>query len=166
MTPAEIGRLFEELGTGLLLYARQLFHRAGQGGAEDLVQEAFIRLARQKELPPNPRAWLLLAIRRLALDEARGTRRRERRDRLAARERWFEQQGESASEGIGTSEVEEGLLELAPEEREAIVLRIWNGAGFQEMAAVMGLPVSTVFLRYRSGLEKLRIRWELPCRKK
>ena len=166
MTPAEIGRLFEEMGAGLLLYARHLLHHTAPSSAEDLVQEAFVRFARQKEMPPNPRAWMLLTVRRLALDDTKGSLRRAKRDRQAGRERWFEHQPGRTPEAMEPSDVEEGLRELSPEEREAIVLRIWNGAGFQEAAEVMGLPLSTVYLRYRSGLEKLRIRWELPCRKK
>ncbi len=171
MEPAELGQVFDELAAGLLLYARQLAGGGGGGiAAEDLVQEAFVKLAGQKSRPTNPRAWMLLTVKRLALDAARGARRRNRRDERAGVERWFERNApaEGAAEfaGAEVGEVQDALAALELAEREAIVLRIWNGATFEEIAAVMGLPLSTVYLRYRTGLERLRSRWELPCRKK
>lgn len=167
MDPADIGRCFEECAAGLLLYARQLSSK-NSAPPEDLVQEAFIRLAGQKNRPENPRAWLIHALRNLALDAARGARRRLHRDHRAGRERWFRHSEiEPPAQALAEAgEIQDALLELDPEQREVIVLRIWNDATFEQIAAVMRLPLSTVYLRYRSGLEMLRARWESPCPKK
>ena len=161
MTPADLGEWFDLMAAGLVLYARQW---AG-AGAEDVVQEAFVRLAAQKKTPPNVKAWLLLTVKRAALDAAKSSRRRQARDHAAGemRLRLFERA--EAAAAVAPEDVQTALAELLPEEREAITLRIWNGATFEEAAAVMRLPVTTIFQRYRSGLERLRARWELPCRK-
>jgi len=158
MDATETAWWFEEMGTGLVLYARQI---AGES-AEDVVQEVFMRLVRQEKKPANVKAWLLLAARRQALDLIKGTRRRAVRDREAGG--MFET-GVNDPRGLA-EDVAAGLKDLALEEREIVTLRIWNEATFEEIGEVMGLAVSTVYHRYRTGLEKLRTRLELPCRKK
>lgn len=62
------------------------------------------------------------------------------------------------------AEVQRALSELPALEREVVVLRIWNGATFQEIAELMRMPVSTVYVRYQSALETLRKKWGSPCR--
>ena len=171
MKPAELGYWFEEMGAGLVLYARQILGVGSGGGlgSEDVVQEAFMRLAAQRAEPANVRAWLLVTVRNLALDAIKGARRSKARDQRAGRERWFQRaQGiaESGQEGVQALEVQMAMGELDSQEREVITMRMWNGATFEEIGAVMSLPLSTVYQRYRTGLEKLRARWELPCRKK
>src|ERR1051325_9136451 len=95
MKPVEIGYWFEELAPGLVLYARSLvgLGRAKNGAweAEDLVQEAFIRLARQRALPANVRAWMLVTIRNAALDAIKSAKRRHARDQEVGRARWLTQ---------------------------------------------------------------------------
>jgi RNA polymerase sigma-70 factor, ECF subfamily len=170
MRPAELGYWFDEMGAGLVLYARQILGvgSGGGSGAEDVVQEAFMRLAAQGTEPANVRAWLLVAVRNAALDAAKGLRRRRARDQKAGRERWFQraQAAEPGEENVEALEVQMAMGALDVQEREVITMRMWNGATFEEIGEVIGLPLSTVYLRYRSGLEKLRARWELPCRKK
>ncbi len=45
---------------------------------------------------------------------------------------------------------------LSPEQREAVVLKIYQGFKFEEMAEVLGCPVSTVKSRLYSALELLK----------
>jgi RNA polymerase sigma factor (sigma-70 family) len=159
MGPDEIGFWFDEMGAGLVLYARQVC----RAGAEDVVQEVFVRFAGLPQPPQNPRAWLLAAVRNAALDHRRGLRRRTARERGAAQARPM---FEFSPDGPAAGEIEEALAELALEEREVVTLRIWNGATFEDIAGVTGWPVSTVYHKYRSALEAMRARWEAPCRKK
>jgi len=56
------------------------------------------------------------------------------------------------------------LEDLPDDQREPIVLRIWAGLTVQEIAEVVGQPASTVFLRYRQGLETIRQRMVQSCR--
>ena len=48
------------------------------------------------------------------------------------------------------------LRGLPVEQREVIVLKIWHGSTFEEIAGVTGVSPNTVAGRYRYGLAKLR----------
>jgi RNA polymerase sigma-70 factor, ECF subfamily len=163
--PTQLGRWFDAHAAGLVLYAQQW---VGRPVAEDLVQDVFVRLAAQAREPENVRAWLLVAVRHAALDAVKMAGRRQARERQAgaARAGLFAAGPEAALDG---GELQEALMRLPPEEREVITLRIWAGGGgatFEEIAEIMGLPLSTVYSHYRSGLARLRARWELPCQKR
>jgi RNA polymerase sigma-70 factor (ECF subfamily) len=160
ITATELARCFDDYAAGLVLYARQW---AGAGLAEDMVQEAFVRLAAQQEMPKNPRAWLLVTVRHAALDARKSARRREVRDAAVGRSAFFERR--STAEGwMDSGEAQAALAELPASQREAVVLRIWNGASFQEMAELTRMPLSTVYAHYQTALDTLRKKWGLPCR--
>src|SRR4051812_36680865 len=85
MDPAELAHWFETLAPGLVLYARQFLGQSGP--AEDVVQEVFLRLAAQRQAPPQVKPWLLLAVRRASLDSLKQSRRRAARHLVAGRQR-------------------------------------------------------------------------------
>jgi len=58
-------------------------------------------------------------------------------------------------------QIARSLERLPDEQREAVVLRIYAGLTFEQIAAVIHAPLSTVAARYRRALEKLR-----PCLEK
>src|SRR5688572_32828258 len=80
VTPELLGRLLDEHGGTLALYAAQW-----TDSADDCVQEALIELAGVHELPANPVAWLYRVVRNRAVSQYRTSRRRERREELASR---------------------------------------------------------------------------------
>src|SRR5437588_8237759 len=86
MDPDHLGYLIDRYLSALVLYARQWCH-----APEDVVQEALIKLARQKEAPHHPVAWLYRAVRNRAISELRSERRRLNHEgRVAARTAlWF-----------------------------------------------------------------------------
>jgi RNA polymerase sigma-70 factor, ECF subfamily len=45
---------------------------------------------------------------------------------------------------------------LPPEQRETVVLRVYAGLSFAQVAAVVGAPLPTVAARYRRALARLR----------
>ena len=53
--------------------------------------------------------------------------------------------------------MEQGLGQLSVEQREAIVLKIFDGLKFSEIAEVQGCPVSTVKTRLYTGFDELRL---------
>src|SRR5437879_3873111 len=93
MSPRDLGRLLDELSPALVLYARQ-WCRA----PEDVVQEAFIKLAALKSPPQRVAAWLYRVVRNGALSAARTEQRRRQHEAVAAAraESWF-----APSEGAG-----------------------------------------------------------------
>src|SRR5881227_3411523 len=56
----------------------------------------------------------------------------------------LETRDNAAGGSIELEEVLAALAQLTLEEREVVTLRIWNGATFEEIAAVMHMPLSTV----------------------
>jgi DNA-directed RNA polymerase specialized sigma24 family protein len=45
---------------------------------------------------------------------------------------------------------------LPPEQREVIVLKIWNRCTFEEIGGLLDIPPNTAAGRYRYGLQKIR----------
>jgi len=52
--------------------------------------------------------------------------------------------------------VERALSRLSPEQREAVLLKVYHGFKFEEMAEILSCPASTVKSRVYSGLELLK----------
>ena len=77
--PELLGALADRYGPALLLYARQWCRCP-----EDAVQEAFVKLARQRRMPEQPGAWLFAAVRNAAISAARAERRRKAREAAVA----------------------------------------------------------------------------------
>ena len=55
-----------------------------------------------------------------------------------------------------TIAVEAALGRLSPEQREAVVLKVYQGFKFEEMAEILGCPVSTIKSRVYSAMELMK----------
>ena len=138
MSPHEFARLVDRHGPPLILYARQWCH-----APEDVVQEAFVKLAAGRQPPREVVPWLYRVVRNGALDAAKIAQRRQRREQAAARpERWFV---EPAVEGLDAATAVAALERLPVEQREVIVARLWGGLSFEEIAALGWLCVEHRF---------------------
>jgi RNA polymerase sigma-70 factor (ECF subfamily) len=158
MTPTDFARLIDTHAAALVLYARQWC-----GAPEDVVQEAFMKLARQRRPPEDAVAWLYRVVRNGALDAAKMARRRQRRESAAARPvRWFV---EEEVDGLDADTAVAALEKLAPERREVIVAHHWGGLAFEQIATISGCSASTAFRRYTAGVEDLRILLGVVCPK-
>jgi RNA polymerase sigma-70 factor (ECF subfamily) len=157
----QLTRTVAQCADALVLYARQWLDGAS---ADDAVQDALVALLSQRQPPRNPTAWLYRAVRNAAIDAARSTARRRRREQSVARTRgeWFESRPDDL---LDAQAAEHSLRQLSPEQREVVVLRIWSGLGFAEIAEIMQLGVSTVHDRYRAALRELRCALEQSCPK-
>jgi RNA polymerase sigma-70 factor (ECF subfamily) len=151
--PATLASEFDAHGAALVLYARQWLDRAA---AEDVVQEAFVRLMGQSlREPGHARAWLYRTVRNAAVSAARSRTRRARRERAVATGRpdWFQPSPEDA---VDAAAAQAALSALPAAQREVIVLRLWSAMTLAEIAAVTGLGLSTVHDHYRRGLAALK----------
>jgi RNA polymerase sigma-70 factor, ECF subfamily len=119
------------------------------GDAEDLVQEAFLRLSRADvDEIDNVRGWLTVVVGRLCLDQVRSARARYERpgdvDQQAAGE---SQYVDPADRVTLDDEVRTALMEvlrrLSPGERVAFVLHDVFGVPFDAVAETVGRPVGT-----------------------
>jgi RNA polymerase sigma-70 factor, ECF subfamily len=152
MEPTVLGRLYRQHAPALRLYARQW----GEG-AEDLVQDAFVKLAQQVPPPEQVLPWLYTVVRNEAMTGRRSAaRRRRREERAGTPEAWFS----TTDDRLDADEVTRRLAELPLELREAIVARLWGGLTFEAVAALVGCSVPTAHRRYQAGLAQLRERLE------
>ncbi len=126
--------------------------------AEDLVQEAFVRIWRlyghTGEVSPG---LVYRAIRRLAIDWARSIDRRRIREEKVYLDSPF---SSSFERNLETDERNQALLraveKLPKEQSEVLTLKIWGELTFDEIARTLDLSLNTVASRYRYALQKLK----------
>jgi RNA polymerase sigma-70 factor (ECF subfamily) len=118
------------------------------GDAEDITQEAFLRLARADEPISDIRAWLTVVTGRLCLDLVRSARARyEQAGDDGTLESARSSERDPADQVTLDDEVRTALLEvlrrLSPGERVAFVLHDVFGMSFDEIAQTVGRPSGT-----------------------
>ncbi len=150
---ALIAEMFQRHAPALALYARQW-----TASADDCVQEALVELARQQAAPDNPPAWLYRVVRNRAMNAARASRRRTAHEQAAAAGRT--QSDRSPTDSAAVVDLEDLLSQLEPSAREIVVLRVWGGLAWQEIAEVVGGSKSGAQRHYVQALEQLRNHWE------
>ena len=155
MITDELAKLYDAHAAAIFGYLMAL--TGAEAEAKDLLQDVFVRLAR---LPAaemaEPRAFLLRMARNAFIDS---TRRRETRQRLHAKAaeeapRLFEDSPPDT--GLCREALDASLAALPDEQREAVVLHVWTGLTFREIAAALDIPLHTAASRCRYGLGKLR----------
>lgn len=156
ISPELLGRLLDEYGGALALYARRW-----TDAADDCVQEALVELAGQRVVPQNPVAWLFTVVGRRAISAARRSQRRRRYEAAAAELSAIDQKGGSGE--IGADEMFAVLDGLPNEQRDVIVARIWGDLGFAELGKLLGVSTATAQRRYEAALAALRERLGAVC---
>ena len=158
MGPELLGRLVDQHGPALVLYARQWC-----SAPEDVVQEAFLKLVRHRPPPTNAVAWLYKVVRNASISAGRSAQRRMRHENQAALQRaeWFLPTERGMIDEI---EARQALEHLGEDLREIITLHLWGGLTFEQIAEVTGLSSSTAHRRYLAGLESLRERLRIHVR--
>lgn len=144
---------YEARAAGLVLYGRAL--GLSHGEAEDVLQETFLALMQKTELPREPEHYCLRSFRNRALNYKRSLWRRLTRELES--QRWFER---SEEENPAERAAMQQLAALPPEQREVIVLKIWNRCTFDEIGALLEISPNTAAGRYRYGLQKIKSQLE------
>jgi RNA polymerase sigma factor (sigma-70 family) len=156
MEPERLGELIDRHAAALELFARQWC-----AVPEDVVQEAFLKLARQSVEPNRAAAWLYRVVRNGAISAGRSARRRLQHESAAARRTpWFVADESTA---LDAQAVAGALTELPIEQREAIVAHLWGGLTFEQIGEWSGSSAATAHRRYVAGLMDLRTRLKVPC---
>ncbi len=158
MDPEAFANLVSAHSPALALFARQWC-----GTPEDVVQTAFLKLVRLRTPPDKPVPWLYAVVRNAARDASRSARRRNTYETRAAENAvtWFVPADDPT--GLDAQQAAEALKELPDELREIIVMHLWGGLTFEQIAGVLGSSASTVFRRYGTGLARLREQLRAPC---
>ena len=144
---------FLQMAPGLVLFARQWTRSPAD--AEDIVQEAFVRFWRKQHQIDN-RALLYATVRSIALDFLRRDSRRARRESVVVAESDSVVQPEFAIENESQQELVAAIALLPNEQREVLVMKIWNDLTFAEIASVLGISQNTAASRYRYALAALK----------
>ena len=155
----ELERLYD--AHAAMLFAFLLNLTRDEVDTRDLLQEIFVKLARQPDLLAGvreERAFLIRLAHNAAVDliRRRGTRER-------TREHWAEIVSPFAPAGepdeqFFRDELARALGELPAEQRAVVHLKLWGGLTFEAIAAALEIPPNTAASRYRYGLDKFRDR--------
>ncbi len=151
MGPEQLGELLDRYGAALVLYARQWCDCP-----EDVVQTALLKLCRQSVPPENLLPWLYRVVRNGAIDASRASRRRNKYEAAAAdaAPKWFLPSYDPS--GLDARTAALALAELPPETREIIVMHVWGGLTFEQIARTVESSAATCYRRYAAGIETLR----------
>lgn len=148
--------------SGPSLYRQALAITGDPQAAEDVVQEAFVRVWRRRARLRDPKAvgaYLSRAVRNVAFDLLR--RHKAAGKALAGKALLVVPAVEPAETTrdearAEAARVSAALLKLPPEQREVVQLRIHEGCPFKEVAERTGVPLGTVHSRYRYAMKRLR----------
>lgn len=146
-----LAELFDLTAPRSVRYARALTRNIDD--AEDAVQAAMVRVARNPGVLADawhPWAYLLRIVRNEALKIVQ----KKRADQvvLLVAEAWAE---ESLEDSDSRQFVRQALQRLPSSQSEVVVLKIWEGMTFAEIAEVLSESPNTAASRYRYALQKL-----------
>jgi RNA polymerase sigma-70 factor (ECF subfamily) len=149
--------LYERLRPRLSLY---LLHRTlDRTHTEDLLQESFLQLHRSRRtyLPGKPvLPWALAIARHVYLMDRRSSHRRSKHE-TQAEEALPDVSIPGEFEGVADREtLRRALLEIAPNQREVLLMHYTWGLSFKEIAGVLGIGRSAAKLRSHRGIRQLR----------
>jgi RNA polymerase sigma-70 factor (ECF subfamily) len=154
----EIERLYD--GHAQPLFAFLLNFTRDEQDTRDVLQEIFVKLAREPKLMDGvreKRAFLIRLAHNAAIDliRRRGTRERTKENFVAEIISPFAPTSDP-DEKIFREELAIALGELPEEQRAVVHLKLWEGLTFDSIAAALEISPNTAASRYRYGLDKLR----------
>ncbi len=151
----DLERVYDALGPRLYRYALMIL--ANPAGAEDAVQQAFVKFAGMRR-GPRPIEHLDGYVRIAVRNECRRILERKGRRRETTLEpaELLEaapnvQADEDERRALGRA-----LARLPAEQREVLHMKVYEDMTFQQIAAALDVSINTVASRYRYALERLR----------
>ena len=153
MDQASLGLTYDRHRRGL--YALALSITRCPQNAEDAVHEAFTKLCSRPLVTQGDEvAYVFASVRNAAIEQQRKPARPEPASLFNGH----------APDPVAESERAErdrrlrhAVDALPVDQREAVVLRIYAGLSFEQIAQAVQAPLPTVAARYRRALDKLRL---------
>lgn len=152
LDPATLRRLWDSHSDRLLLIARSV----GSDAAEDAVQDAYVALATQQQVPRDPLAWLVKVTRNQILQSHRGSRRRVAREQSVVIDNWFGSSESMIDDKLDGEAVTSALQRMPSPTREIIVMHLWGEITFESIADVVGVSRASTHRSYKNGIQELR----------
>ena len=158
MRGPDLRRLYDEHAQPL--YAFLLNLTRDEADTRDLLQDVFVKLARDPELLASvrdERAFLIRLAHNAVIDliRRRGTRDKTREQFAAEIISPFAPAGDPDEQTFRVA-LAGALAELPPEQRVVVHLKLWDGLTFEQIAGALDIPSNTAASRYRYALDKLR----------
>ena len=153
-----IERLYDEHAQPLFAFLLNLTR--DEADTRDVLQEVFVRLAREPGHLAgvrDERAFLIRLAHNAAVDLMRRRTSRDRtKENFAAEQLSPFAPTDDPDEQLFREELAEALGELPADQRAVVHLKLWSGLTFEEIATALDIPPNTAASRYRYGLDKLR----------
>ena len=146
-------RLYQDTARPLYSYILSLTKSTYE--AEDIMQEAFLTVWTKAAVyvpQGKPLAWLFTITRNLCRD----LQRNKSRDGQTPEDLENDARFSYISDPTDRLVLEAALKALGDEERQIVLLHAVSGLKHREIAADLGLPLSTVLSRYNRSLKKLQ----------
>ena len=163
--PQQLSALLKEHGRGLEAYAAQWSINPA-----DCVQEAFVKLAALSPPPENCVAWLFRVTRNQAISSLRSSKRRQQHESFAS---WLgshcskpDDPANAFAERDEREHLARTIEKLDESDRELVVMRIWSGLTWSQIAELTDSSSSSAQRNYVAAIEKIRILMESSCVKK
>ena len=151
------GSAFRELyeATSSAVYGYALSVLKNRHDAEDVMHDAYLRIydsAPSYRPMGKPLAWILTIVRNLCMSRLREVRPAE-----------YTEENAASAASVFPEEAAEtklilnaALLQLSDEECQIVTLHALTGWKMREIAALTGIPLSTVLSKYRRALKKMK----------
>jgi len=156
----DLQRLYDEHAQALFAFLMN-FTR-DENDTRDVLQEVFIKVARQPALLSSARdlrAFLLRLAHNSAVDllRRRGTRGKYH-ERFGSERLSAFAPDDNPDERAFREALTAALGELPEDQRAVVHLKLWENLTFEQIALTLDIAPNTAASRYRYGLDKLRAR--------
>jgi RNA polymerase sigma factor (sigma-70 family) len=141
-----------------LVYSVALRHTGDPHQAEDVTQAVFILLPEKAGQLRHDKAlssWLFQATRWTASNFVRSETRRHRREQEAHMQSLLDESGSDVWRQIAPL-LDTAVAGLSEKDRQAIVLRFYEGRNLREVGAALGTSEEAAQMRVNRAVEKLR----------
>lgn len=152
---------FSRLATPLVGYVTKLFHGDSET-AQDVVQEAFVKLCQQTwpEIRPHATAWLYRTCRNRVIDINRREGRMNRSpegDMAVLHDRRQSGPLELAEQGEQFERLRLQIQQLSEQQQEILRLRLHDNLSYKQIAEVTGLTAGNVGYHLHQAIATLRV---------
>jgi RNA polymerase sigma-70 factor (ECF subfamily) len=146
---------YKEHRRALVAYALSLTGDAAE--AEDLLHDVLVSAARVDRGITNRKAYCLKAIRHRAMDRWRAIANRPAIEPIGvAHVAMIDSTAGNAASRAAAEQVRSALGALPIAYYEVVVLKVYCGQTFREIAEVLDRPMGTVTVQYRRAIEQMK----------